>query len=209
MSNQIEIRRLNIIAEFSGFFTLSTVTHLSAGAKLMYLSLLHTCNRAGWPLWVHIDRNRLCADMSVADVRAVNRARDELIDLGLITVKKGKKGHPSGYCLTQIEANNAFGDFVTPQKLQAKKQEAENKQTQADLVAAKITLGYGYHGLVQLTKGERLLVDSALGKELAEQTIHHMDTWLHQKGYDVIKGEHFDYLLQWGKSDNKNKYPVL
>lgn len=72
---------------------------LPGNAQLLYFRLLNVFNRAGWPEQVQVDTLRL---MLMMDCRkdAAYRARDRLRDAGFIQYRKGKKGSPTAYFLS-------------------------------------------------------------------------------------------------------------
>lgn len=72
---------------------------LPGNAQLLYFRLLNVFNRAGWPKQVQVDTPRLML-MAGCQKDAAYRARDKLKDAGFITYKKGKKGAPTAYFLS-------------------------------------------------------------------------------------------------------------
>lgn len=74
-------------------------THaLPCNSQLMYFKLLNVFNRAGWPETVQVDVVRLMVMVNGSKEVAL-RARDRLVEAGLIGYRKGKKGNPSAYHL--------------------------------------------------------------------------------------------------------------
>lgn len=80
--------------------------YLPANSKLLYLCLLDIFNRSMWPECVQIDNMRLAGLAGVSTEKSAIRARDALIEAGLISYQKGKKGIPGKYSLRQIHCNN-------------------------------------------------------------------------------------------------------
>ena len=75
---------------------------LPANAHVMYYGLLHIFNRAGWPETVQVDNLRLMLMIGTSAETTAVRARDKLVDAGLIRYKRGKKGVPGRYSLCEI-----------------------------------------------------------------------------------------------------------
>lgn len=72
---------------------------LPGNAQLMYFKLLNVFNRAGWPESVQVDTLRLM-QITGCQKEASYHARDKLVDAGFITYKKGSKGRPTKYFLS-------------------------------------------------------------------------------------------------------------
>lgn len=72
---------------------------LPGNAQLMYFKLLNVFNRAGWPESVQVDTLRLM-QMIGCQKEASYHARDKLVEAGFITYKKGSKGKPTKYFLS-------------------------------------------------------------------------------------------------------------
>lgn len=87
------IERLN---EFHQWLESNT---LPGNAQLLYFRLLNVFNRAGWPEHVQVDTRRLTT-LAECEKDAAYRARDRLRDAGFISYRKGKKGAPTTYFLS-------------------------------------------------------------------------------------------------------------
>lgn len=72
---------------------------LPGNAQLMYFRLLNVFNRAGWPESVQVDMLRLM-QLTGCQKDAAFRARDRLAETGFISYKKGGKGSPTTYFLS-------------------------------------------------------------------------------------------------------------
>lgn len=84
---------------------------LPANSQLMYFRLLNVFNRAGWPETVQVDNLRLRMMLDGQAETTVIRARDKLVDAGILRYEKGRKGTPNRYALSdkylQIESISA------------------------------------------------------------------------------------------------------
>lgn len=80
---------------------------LPQNSQLMYFKLLNVFNRAGWPETVQVDNLRLRMMLDGQAETTVIRARDKLVEAGLLRYVKGKKGVPNRYSLTDLYFQNA------------------------------------------------------------------------------------------------------
>lgn len=80
---------------------------LPQNSQLMYFKLLNVFNRAGWPETVQVDNLRLRMMLDGQAETTVIRARDKLVEAGLLRYVKGKKGIPNRYSLTDLYFQNA------------------------------------------------------------------------------------------------------
>ena len=82
---------MNYIKQLNEFYYILDYTPISSNAILVYEMLLHIANKAGWssefkvPNIILMGKTRLC-------LGAIQRARNELLNCGLITYKKGSNG---------------------------------------------------------------------------------------------------------------------
>lgn len=72
---------------------------LPGNAQLLFFRLLNVFNRAGWPEYVQVDTRRLTI-LADCEKDAAYRARDKLCDAGFLNYRKGKKGSPTIYFLS-------------------------------------------------------------------------------------------------------------
>lgn len=84
---------------------------LPGNAQLLFFRLLNVFNRAGWPEYVQVDTLRLMLMSDSKSEKTARAARDKLVDAGLISYRKGKKGAPNSYYLT-LGARNTRGKFT-------------------------------------------------------------------------------------------------
>ena len=87
------IERLN---DFNQWLESNT---LPGNAQLLFFRLLNIFNRAGWPEQVQVDTRRLTL-LADCEKDAAYRARDKLCNAGFLSYRKGKKGSPTTYFLS-------------------------------------------------------------------------------------------------------------
>lgn len=81
---------------------------LEASAQLMYFKLLNVFNRAGWPDTVQVDNRRMELMLGGVAKTTVIRARDRLIEAGLIRFRRGRRGSPNRYELVKEFSDATF-----------------------------------------------------------------------------------------------------
>ena len=95
-----EVNKVTYIDRLNAFNRWLESNALPGNAQLMYFRLLNVFNRAGWPESVQIDSLRLMR-ISGCQKDAAYRARDKLAKSGFISYKKGSKGRPTTYILSE------------------------------------------------------------------------------------------------------------
>lgn len=113
------IERLN---EFHQWLESNT---LPGNAQLLYFRLLNVFNRAGWPEHVQVDTRRLTT-LAECEKDAAYRARDRLRDAGFISYRKGKKGAPTTYFLSDKTTEKALEIATITETINATETESEN-----------------------------------------------------------------------------------
>jgi len=84
---------------FNGFQQWLTEESPSKDAAFLYMNLFCTFNLHGWSPQIPVDTCYLMSLTRTADKKTAFRARDELVEAGLLEYKPGKKGKPSSYRL--------------------------------------------------------------------------------------------------------------
>ena len=87
----------NYLMQINAFNVYLDSNYLPQNAQLLWFRLIHLFNKCGWKEWVQIDTFRLMSLLGVQSQNAVFRARDALINAGLLSYNKGRKGHPNRY----------------------------------------------------------------------------------------------------------------
>lgn len=82
---------MNYIKQLNEFYYMLDTTPISTNAILMYEMLLHIANKAGWSNEFKVP-NIILMGKTRLSLGAVQRARNELLNFGLITYKKGSNG---------------------------------------------------------------------------------------------------------------------
>lgn len=109
---------------------------LPVNAKLLYFNLLNVFNKAGWPRNLRVDTIRLML-MAGCQKGAAYRARDKLVEAGFITYKKGSKGNPSIYFLSDkrtVSATESATESATVSAtVNATQRERPKKKTKKEI----------------------------------------------------------------------------
>lgn len=90
---------MEYLTEINLFERWLETNYLPSHSQLLWYKLMVLFNRSGWAEWVTVDNCRLMGLIQVKSEKSFIRARDALIDSGLIEYQKGKKGSPNKYKL--------------------------------------------------------------------------------------------------------------
>ena len=99
---------MDFIYEINAFERWLEVNHLQSQSQLLWYKLFMLGNRSGWAEWVTVDNRRLMSMIQTDSMHTFLRARDKLVECGLVELRKGRKGHPSQYKLVPFGAKNAL-----------------------------------------------------------------------------------------------------
>lgn len=105
---------------------------LPGNAQLMYFKLLNVFNRAGWPESVQIDTLRLM-QLVGCQKDAAFRARDKLAQVGFITYKRGSKGSPTSYFLSDKTTVNTTESATENAPVNATHIKTKNKRKKKNI----------------------------------------------------------------------------
>ena len=75
---------------------------LPTTAQLLWYKLMAFANRQRWPEWFSVDNDRLTTILGAGSDQTVRKARQQLIDAGLLIYEKGVKKKPGRYKLVSI-----------------------------------------------------------------------------------------------------------
>ena len=115
---------MNYLAEIVAFERRIEVETLSGYSQLIWYRLMSLSNKSYWAEWVTVDNPRLMSLSGIKSKSTFLRARDELIDFGLIDYRRGKKGRPNQYRMislvdhgqesfgTNMDRNNVNGVYL-------------------------------------------------------------------------------------------------
>lgn len=110
---------MNYIKEINAFERWLETNYLAAQSQLLWYRLMALCNRSGWPEWVIVDNQRLMGMIGCGSKNTFLRARDGLIEAGLVQYVKGKKGSPNKYHIVSFSSESEpykwKGSFSEPQ----------------------------------------------------------------------------------------------
>ena len=105
------MRNINYIKEINSFRKYAYENYMSKDAVLLWYALFGVDNDLYFKDWFKIDNLRLMGYAFIKREATLIKARQELIDMGLIKFKKGSKGHPSEYYIVMFseqQQNNTY-----------------------------------------------------------------------------------------------------
>ena len=204
--------KVNFVSEITAFYRWLKSNHISNNAQLLWFHLFCYWNEAGFPDWLQVDTLRLMGMVQLKSKNTLIRARDELINAGLLTVAKGKHKAPNKYQFVLFDGSNRCGSNFEPQtgsKTGSKMGSKTGTETgrlyklnQTKANSKKEKTAYGEFGNVLLS------ID-----EVAKLQADHPDSWVElirrldigkeSKGYQYSN----DYaaLLTWIDKDEREK----
>ena len=93
---------MNYILEINAFERRMKRQPLPTTAQLLWYKLMAFANRQHWPEWFSVDNDRLTTILGAGSDQTVRKARQQLIDAGLLIYEKGVKKKPRRYKLVSI-----------------------------------------------------------------------------------------------------------
>lgn len=96
---------MNYILEINAFERRMKRQPLPTTAQLLWYKLMHFSNTHHWPEWFSIDNDRLTELLGSGSDQTVRKARQQLLDAGLLSYEKGVKGKPGRYKLVSVAEN--------------------------------------------------------------------------------------------------------
>lgn len=108
------MRNINYIKEMNSFRKYAYENYMSKDAVLLWYALFGVDNDLYFKDWFKIDNLRLMGYAFIKREATLIKARQELIDMGLIKFKKGSKGHPSEYYIVMFseqQQNNTYPNY--------------------------------------------------------------------------------------------------
>ena len=190
----------------------SKADHLSNNAQLLWFHLFCYWNEAGFPDWLQVDTLRMMGMVQMKSKNTLIRARDELINAGLLTVAKGKHKAPNKYQFILFDGSNSWGSKNEPQTGSKTGSEAGcqtgtdtghlYKQNQTKPNPKKEKTAYGEFGNVLLSADEVEKLQTEY-PDIWEEWIKRLDVGKEMKGYQYSN----DYaaLLNWIENKEREK----
>ena len=102
---------MDFIREVNAFERWLETNHLPMLAQLLWYKLFMLNNRAGWCEWIQVDNQRLMVLMGVESKNTFLRARDKLVEAGIVAYQKGKKGSPNRYKISSLLEKGSFNEL--------------------------------------------------------------------------------------------------
>ena len=109
---------MNFIKQIMAFDEYQENDHvISNNASLLWFLLMIENNKKYWAEWFAITNGELLHRMNYISRQSLNKARNELIELGFIEYKKGKRNVPSKYKIKKLYKENSsqLTDVLTDQ----------------------------------------------------------------------------------------------
>lgn len=107
--------KVNFVSEITAFYRLLKSRHLSNNAQLLWFHLFCYWNEAGFPDWLQVDTFRMMGMVQMKSKNTLIRARDELVNAGLLRVAKAKHKAPNKYQFVLFAGSNDCGSNNEPQ----------------------------------------------------------------------------------------------
>ena len=93
---------MNYIKQINAFWRWKELNKISHGEVELYFGLLNCANASNWQSHISIPNRRLISLCGFGDDSALNKARNRLIQSGLIEYKKGKSGQAGNYTVISL-----------------------------------------------------------------------------------------------------------
>lgn len=185
---------MQYISQINAFERWLETNTLGATSQLLWYKLMYKCNRCGWQEWFEVNNQRLMAEMTISKP-TLWRARDELIESGLIEYKKGKKGLSGKYRIVAFYETNDETNvkpMMKPICNQSRNQYETNRET---------------------SNKTRIRQDIDIEKENKEKnakrftppTFDEVKKYISDNNYNVDASIFFDYYTSNGWLVGKNK----
>lgn len=203
--------QVNFISEVMGFHRLTKTRRISNKAQLLWFNLFLLWNEAGFPDWLQVDVMRMMAMLQVNSKSTVIRARDELINAGLLVLKPGGNRQPNKYQFTLLSEQSLRG---TQKQSKSKPETGREtgcetsplyKQNQTKQKLQKEKSAFGEFGNVYLTAEELKKLQTDYPDNW-EQWIHRLDMGKEVKGY--IYASDYAAIRNWMENEEREERDI-
>lgn len=180
--------QVNFILEVTSFYRLTKRQHLGMNAQMLWFHLFCLWNEAGFPEWLQVDMLRMMSMIQVNSKNTVIRARNELIEAGLMVGKSGGNRQPNLYRLVSVAQSKSQSSKNVPQnEPQSELQTAPEtgplyKQYHTKPKVKKEKAAFGCYGNVLLSQDELEKLQHDF-PESWEYWIKRLDDGKEAKGY--------------------------
>lgn len=180
--------QVNFISEVTGFYRLIKHQHLSMNAQMLWFQLFNLWNEAGYPDWLQVDLLRMMSMIQVKSKNTAIRARDELIEAGLLAGRSGGNRQPNLYRMISLTQHKSQGskkamNTEPPTKPQTEPETGPlYKPNHTKPKIKKEKAAYGHYGNVLLTKEELLKLQREF-PDTWEDWIKRLDDGKEARGY--------------------------
>lgn len=193
---------MNYLKQLNTFFELLLSNPLSANAQCLYLNLLNINNKCNW-LEEFTTANSTLMGFTNLNKQALYRARNELIQRGLIKFKKGINQNQSGkykiieFVTADNTPNNTAGDTAND-TADDMADDTNNKLNKTKLKKENIKKKYGEYKNVKFTDNEFEKVKEYFPKDYM-QRIQDLDDYIQRTGKKYK--DFFATLKTWARKD--------
>ncbi|MGV8905803.1 MAG: hypothetical protein ACOH15_04305 [Acetobacterium sp.] len=184
--------KVNFVSEITAFYRWIKSNHMTMNAQMLWFHLFCYWNEAGFPDWLQVDTLRMMGMVQMKSRNTLIRARDELVNAGLLRVTKGKHKTPNKYQFILFDGSNPCSSKNEPQtgfKTGSQTGYKTGSQTgylyklnEIKQKDKKEKATYGEYGNVFLTMDELQQIQSDL-PETWKDWIQRLDTGKAMKGY--------------------------
>lgn len=94
---------MNYLTEIIAFNKFAQRSQIADKSQLLWYGLMAIDNECGWPAWFTAPLVRLMPMIHSTSKQSIYNARQELVDLGLLEIKKGHRGQAASYHLIPFE----------------------------------------------------------------------------------------------------------
>ena len=97
---------MNYIKQLNGFWNWAMLKSVSQSEISLYLAILHCANISNWEPNLSLPNSALLSYSKISSVTQLSRVRNRLIQDGLISYQKGKKGTAGIYIINKLYTEN-------------------------------------------------------------------------------------------------------
>ena len=163
---------MNYIRQLNEFYYILDTTPISTNAILVYEMLLHIANKAGWSNELKVP-NIILMGKTRLSLGAIQRARNELLNVGLITYKKGSNGVDAPkYQIIKLYGNTSTNnDSDSNNDLEVERSDMKYNGTANKIVAGIIEVA---------TQKDDRLTDSQIDSQVDGQVDSQAETYINK-----------------------------
>jgi DnaD/phage-associated family protein len=114
---------MNYFKQLNAFWNWRQLNSINSTQAELYLALLHFNNFVGWSSEFNVPNSTLLLITGISSKDTLNNCRNKLVQIGLITYQKGKRGKAGVYTIIKLykesidinnRTNNATNNIINP-----------------------------------------------------------------------------------------------